>query len=137
MDWLTQSLGSPMVTSCMLEGSCSFQKARSPSPTLKAWRAMGTRPCSKFEEPGNSSRGTVTENMALAQEGSDKSRASLLHYFLSVPPVCETVLLTFRMGLHLTSNPHSSLPWKHSQTHESVLRQFPRWSQFIQANSHR
>lgn len=97
---------------------------------------MGTSPCSKFEEPGDSSMGTATENMVLTQEGSNKSRASLLHYFLSVPPVCGTVLLTFRMGLHLTSNPHSSLPWKHSQTHGSVPCQFPWWSQLIQANSH-
>lgn len=136
MDWLTQKLDSSLMTSCMLESSCSFQEARSPSPTLKAWRAVGTSPCSKFEEHRDSSMGTATENMVLAQEGPNKSRASLLHYFLSVPPVCGTVLLTFRTGLHLTSNPHSSLPWKHSQIQGSVLRRFPQWSQFIQANSH-
>lgn len=113
MDWLTQKLGSPMMTFCMLESSCSFQETRSPSPTLKAWRVVGTSPCSKSEEPGDPSMGTATENMVLTQEGSNKSRASLLHYFLSVPPVCGTVLLTFRTGLHLTSNPHSGLPWKH------------------------
>lgn len=82
----------------------------------------------------------LTSHVGIASESTvikmaQAGKTSFL-YFLSVPSACGTVLISFRIGFHLTCQLtlRSSLETL-SQTCRSVLCQFSRWSRFIPFDS--